>query len=64
MKLLIPLTVYSGLEQAFVAGEFTRVKFIISMINRELNHLRINYRFEKKKHFSLHEFSGGISFII
>lgn len=32
MKLLIPLTVYSGLEQAFVAGEFTRVKFITSII--------------------------------
>ena len=24
-KLLIPLTIYSGVEQAFVAGEFTRV---------------------------------------
>ena len=26
LKLLAPLTIYSGIEQAFVAGEFTRVR--------------------------------------
>ena len=25
-KLLVPLTMYSGIEQAFVAGDFTQVK--------------------------------------
>ena len=25
-KLLVPLTIYSGLEQAFIAGDFTRVR--------------------------------------
>jgi len=25
-KLLIPLTMYSGIEQAFIAGDFTRVR--------------------------------------
>lgn len=28
LKLLTPLTIYSGVEQAFVAGEFTRVNKI------------------------------------
>ena len=30
LKLLAPLTIYSGMEQAFVAGEFTRVYNTIS----------------------------------
>ena len=27
-KLLVPITIYSGLEQAFLAGDFTRVSLI------------------------------------
>ena len=29
-KLLVPLTIYSGIEQAFIAGDFTRVSLIVS----------------------------------
>ena len=28
-KLLVPLTIYSGIEQAFIAGDFTRVSLIV-----------------------------------
>jgi len=28
-QLLIPLTVYSGVEQAFLAGDFTRVRIFV-----------------------------------
>ena len=32
LKLLAPLTIYSGIEQAFVAGEFTRVLLLKLLI--------------------------------
>ena len=44
LKLLAPLTIYSGIEQAFVAGEFTRVLLLKLLVlvsvkkNQKKNH--------------------------